>query len=51
MKSKSGKLRQFLVGALALLIVSCSIFYTFATTAQTSFIGSLPPVIKFFQVN
>jgi hypothetical protein len=48
MTSKSGKLRQFLVGALALLIVSCSIFYTFATTAQTSFIGSLPPGYQVF---
>ena len=48
MTSKSGKLRQFLVGALALLIISCSIFYAFATTAQTSFSGSLPPGYQVF---
>jgi len=48
MKTKSVKLRQFLIGALALLIVTCSTFYTFATTAQTSFIGSLPPGYQVF---
>jgi hypothetical protein len=44
MKSKSVKLMTFLVGALALLIVIFSVFYSAATTAQSSsFIDNLPP--------